>query len=242
MKSLIAQWKVPSFVHAHTTLRDGGVSVAPYASLNLGAHVGDLPASVQRNRERVQQELHIPSPINWLAQIHSDRVVRIGADGLSDIPEADGAYTDQAGVVLTVLTADCLPVFLASDDGQELALIHCGWRGLAHGILSNAVALFKAPPASIHAWLGPCIGPNAFEVGADVLEAMTALNPNHTNAFKPSGGKYLADLAHIAHTELLSLGLKEISASKACTYTEAEKYFSYRRDGTTGRMASFLWR
>lgn len=242
MQTLTAQWKVPSFVQAHTSYRAGGVSVAPYKSLNLGSHVGDLPASVQRNRERIQHALEFPSSPNWLAQIHSDRVVRIGAGGLSDIPEADGAYTDQAGVVLATLTADCLPVFLASADGQELALVHCGWRGLAQGILTNALAHFKAKPADIFAWLGPCIGPKAFEVGADVFEAMTSLNPKHATSFIAAGGKYLANLSDIAKTELEQLGVTEISASNACTFTDAEHYYSYRRDGTTGRMGSFLWR
>ncbi|RUO29088.1 peptidoglycan editing factor PgeF [Aliidiomarina sanyensis] len=243
MKTLPAIWNVPSSVQAHTTLRSGGVSVSPYDSLNLGTHVGDLPASVQQNRARLRDQLKLPQEPNWLSQIHSNQIVRVGASGLQDIPEADGAYTNQPDVVLAILTADCLPVFLASSDGQELALLHCGWRGIALGIIERAVAMFACPPDQIQAWLGPCIGPDAFEVGHDVLDAMSHRNTRHQSAFIPRGGKFLANLYQIALNELEAQGVLAVTSCNECTFTQSTHYFSYRKaGGATGRMASVLWR
>lgn len=243
MQTLPANWNAPSSVQAHTTMRSGGVSVSPYDSLNLGSHVGDLPASVQENRARIRHLLKLPQDPNWLSQIHGHQVIRVGSQGLQDIPEADGAYTNEPDVVLAVLTADCLPVFLVSADGEELALLHCGWRGIASGIIERAVDMFVCPPEQIQAWLGPCIGPAAFEVGRDVFDAMHHRNKQHEMAFVSSGGKFFANLYQIARTELQTRGVRAITSCDHCTYTQTQDYYSYRKaGGATGRMASLLWR
>ncbi|RUO24523.1 peptidoglycan editing factor PgeF [Aliidiomarina minuta] len=237
-----ADWPVINDVQALTTSRHGGVSVAPYGELNLATHVGDLPAAVQQNRRRLVKQLQLPDEPNWLSQTHSTGLVRIGEDGLADLPDADAAYTQVTNQVLVIMSADCLPVFLATRDGRELALVHAGWRGMASGIIKRALRQFEAPGEQICAWLGPAIGADAFEVGEDVRSAMLLQDPAHEEAFKPFGMHWKADLYKLARQQLGSASVGFIGGGQYCTYNQPEDFYSHRRDGTTGRMASLLWR
>ncbi|MCH8501858.1 MAG: peptidoglycan editing factor PgeF [Aliidiomarina sp.] len=241
MMGLTPQLNTITGVRAFSTTRHGGVSAAPFASLNLGSHVGDLPAAVQKNRQRLVQALKLPHEPCWLNQVHENTVVRLMSGACADTPEADASYTNVKGTVLAIQTADCLPILLAADDGSEIAAIHSGWRSLAAGIIRATLEQFSSSPQRIHAWLGPAIGSEHFEVGDDVRSAMLDLNTEHESAFKPYGEKYLADLTAIASQTLRSLGVNTIEASQICTYANAEDYFSFRRDGQTGRMASLIW-
>ncbi|EGN75153.1 uncharacterized protein, YfiH family [Idiomarina sp. A28L] len=242
IRGLLPNWPMSDRVQGFSSQRVGGVSVAPYGSLNLGAHVHDLPAAVKTNRKRLTHHLKLPKEPCWLNQVHGNGVIRISENGYKDIPEGDAAYTDCANTPLVILTADCLPVLLASENGKELAAVHCGWRSLASNILGNVLAEFKSPPNKIHAWLGPAIGPKAFEVGEDVRSAMLSLHPELACAFIPHEAKYLADIYAIAAQQLQFHGVKSISGGGECTFTQPRDYFSFRRDGKTGRMATLIWR
>lgn len=242
---IAADWQSPPGVHACVTTRLGGVSQAPFDSLNLATHVGDNPAAVTENRARLQSLLTLPSAPLWLNQVHGVAVADESIACADDCATADAAYTDQPDVVLSVLTADCLSVAFASVDGCELAVAHAGWRGLAAGVLESTLARFKASPESIQAWMGPAIGPQHFEVGAEVRAAFMAVLPNAQAAFVPTGeaGKYLADLPALARQRLMRAGLKQISGGDLCTVRSPDLFYSYRRDGgRTGRMATLIWR
>lgn len=228
-------------VRAFSTQRHGGVSVTPYGSLNLGMHVGDLPASVLENRQRLKTFLQLPNDPCWLTQVHGHAVAAITQGSCSDMPEADAAYTRTKGTVLAIQTADCLPILLASADGREIAAIHSGWRSLAGGIIAETLAHFESDPNLIQAWLGPAIGPQHFEVGDDVHAAMLALDAENHDAFTTYGEKYLADLARIATRELNNRGVVEVESVAQCTFADKKNYFSFRRDGQTGRMVSLIW-
>jgi YfiH family protein len=233
-------WTLPAGVHAATTTRLGGVSVGPYASFNLGDHVGDDPRAVTANRARLAAALALPAPPLWLTQVHGVTVA--GADDPPGV-EADARHAAVPGAVCAVLTADCLPLLLCSDDGREIAAVHCGWRGVVGGIVAMAVARFAARPASLRAWLGPAIGPVAFEVGPEVREGFLATDAGADACFRPaSGERWLADLPALTARALTAAGVNRVSASGACTVTDAERFFSYRRDGVTGRMATLIWR
>ncbi|KUJ79638.1 multi-copper polyphenol oxidoreductase [Microbulbifer flavimaris] len=245
---LFPDWPAPANVRAAVTLRGGGHSEGPYASFNLGNHVGDSEAAVLANRQQLQEELQLPAPPQWLEQIHSDKVVEARSDGT--IRTADASHTTSVGVVCAVLTADCLPVLLCDRAGTRVAAVHAGWRGLAGGVVRNAVSALNCKPGHLMAWLGPAIGPEAFETGVDVLEAFfeSAQNPEHAEkmaqCFRPHMQKplhFLADIYGLARAELESLGVSEISGGDRCTVTDAENFFSYRRDKVTGRMASLIW-
>lgn len=242
IRGLVPDWPVSDKVHGFSSQRQGGISVAPYRSLNLGSHVHDLPAAVKENRNRLKRFLKLPSEPCWLNQVHGNAVIRISKNGCKDIPEGDAAYTNCANTPLVIMTADCLPVLLASDDGQELAAVHCGWRSLASDILAKVLAEFKTPKHQIHAWLGPAIGPKAFEVGEDVRASMLAQSPALDSAFHPQQAKYLADIYLIASQQLRRHGVESISGGGECTFYQPNDYFSYRRDGKTGRMATLIWR
>lgn len=239
-------WSAPSHVVALCTTRAGGVSAAPYDALNLGLHVGDDANDVRENRARLVARLGLPSAPFWLAQVHGTRVVRVDAAGPERDGEADGAWTDVAGRVVAVLTADCLPVVVTDAAGTRVAVAHAGWRGLAGGVLDAALAPFSAG-AELHVWLGPAIGPRAFEVGADVREAFIERDPAHEAAFVPrdTPGKYSADLYALARRELergRPTGAVHVSGGDRCTVTEAERFHSHRRDGArSGRMATLAW-
>jgi len=225
------------------TTRAGGVGAAPYDTLNLGLKAGDDPATVAENRRRLRAGL--PGDPFWLAQVHGSRVL----DADADLPggQADAAVTARAGRVLAIMTADCLPVVLSDLDGRVLGAAHAGWRGLAGGVLENTLdELRRRHPRARgwRAWVGPGIGPEAFEVGEDVREAFAPGGPQALAAFAPrpqARGKWLADLPALAELRLRRAGVEQVSLSRLCTVQHRELFFSYRRDGRTGRMATLAW-
>jgi polyphenol oxidase len=238
-------WSAP--VGAWCSTRDGGVSVGPHASLNLGTAVGDDPAAVAENRRRFSERLDGARPV-WLQQVHGHRVVR--ADAVSaggPAPQADAAWTDQPGVACVVQVADCLPVLFATADGRAVAAAHAGWRGLAGGVLEATVDALcvgaGARPADVQAWLGPCIGADAFEVGAEVREAFAADAALLRYAPRADGDpRWRADLPGLARARLQRHGLSTIGGGAWCTVSDPSRFFSYRRDGVTGRFAAAVWR
>jgi YfiH family protein len=233
-------WPLPSHVHAATTLRSCGTSVGGYASLNPASHVNDDPQHVLVNRQIIKQMLNLPSQPVWLQQVHGIQVVK--ADQVVDVPEADASFTDQAGVVCAVMTADCLPVLFCGDNGEVVAASHAGWRGLQAGIIKQTLAAMHCKQVSV--WLGPAIGPDNFEVGDDVLKAFVTQSPKAEQAFKAnSPGKWLANIYQLARLQLTELGIDQIFGGEYCTFADPQRFYSYRRDGTTsGRMASLIWR
>lgn len=232
-------WPAPPGVFSLMTTREGGVSHPPWASFNLGDHVGDDPAHVAENRARLRQQL--PAEPGWLKQIHGATVVEAG----SALIEADAAFTRQAGSVCAVLTADCLPVLFCDRAGSVVAAAHAGWRGLAGGVLEATVAAMQAPPSEILVWMGAAIGPQAFEVGDEVRQTFVAAHPEAAVAFVPhpaaEPGKWLADIYQLARIRLNRAGVHALYGGGRCTFNEADRFFSYRRDGVTGRMASLIW-
>ena len=233
-------WPAPPGVQAAMTLRTGGVSAGPYTSLNLGDHVGDDPAAVAENRRRLREALALPSEPLWLEQVHGTAVARFGG---ADRPRADAAVALAPGQVCAVMVADCLPVLLADRSGTCVAAAHAGWRGLAAGVLEAAVAALPADPAQLVAWLGPAIGPEAFEVGPEVREAFVAVDPTATDAFRPGeGDRWLADAYGLARQRLARAGVTDVHGGGLCTVSDPSRFFSYRRDGATGRMAALIWR
>ncbi len=236
---IIPNWPAPQRVRACSTTRHGGFSAAPWDSLNLGTHVGDVKAQVMQNRQRVVDALALPTMPHWLDQIHGQVVTRLPND--EPLPQADAAITRASGVVCAVMTADCLPVLFCSKDGSEVAAAHAGWRGLCNGVLEQTLSQFHCLPHDILVWLGPAIGPQAFEVGAEVRAAFMAQDAAAHEAFRPAGDKYFADIWLLARQRLLAAGVHSISGSMRCTFTEHDDFFSFRRDGITGRMATLIW-
>ena len=237
---IIPDWPAPANVHAAVTTRTGGTSRAPYDTFNLATHVGDDPAAVQANRKQLRIALALPSEPLWLKQVHGNAVV--DATVGHDEPEADGAYATRAGVVCAVLTADCLPILLCNRAGTRVAALHAGWRGLAAGVIDQGVAALGVPGSELLAWLGPAIGPDAFEVGAEVHTAFVSHDASAESAFRVQPqGKYLADLYALARLRLAALGVESISGGGLCTVRDRSRFYSYRRDGVTGRMATLIW-
>lgn len=236
---LAADWPAPDGVVAGTTTRTGGVSTGVYESLNLGAHVGDDAASVADNRSRFVEACGLSQEPFWLTQVHGDRVVDAGTS--EPAPEADAAVSSGSGLV--IMTADCLPVLFCSDDGDEIAACHCGWRGLAAGIIENTVAAMRSRPEALLAWLGPAISQAAFEVGDDVREAFLARTPDAAACFEANErGRWQADLYGLARQALNAAGVTRVHGGSLCTYSDPARFYSYRRDGQTGRMATFIYR
>lgn len=233
-------WPAPPGVKAVTTTRAGGVSSNPFKSLNLAAHVGDSEDAVVRNREILRLRLGLPNTPCWLDQVHGNTV--IDAAGAECNHRADGSFAGKPGVVCVVMTADCLPILLCDKSGQTVAALHGGWRGLVAGIIPAGVKAFGCAPGDITAWLGPAIGPLAFEVGVEVRNAFMETDPQHTDAFAPAGDRWLADIYQLARRQLEALGVTAIYGGGWCTATDTERFYSYRRDGSTGRMASLIWR
>lgn len=235
-------WPAPTNIRALTTLRMGGVSLPPYASLNLGDHVDDDPKAVSENRQRLQQ-LKLPSDPLWLKQTHSTRVVDASTyQGQTDSLEADASYSTSPGLVCAVMTADCLPVLICNRQGTQVAAVHAGWRGLAAGIIEAAIKQFPGNHADLLIWLGPAIGPAAYEVGNDVRVAFLQQSPEAEQAFKPSNeNKWYMDIYSLARQRLAGMGVRHIYGGEYCTYTDQDRFYSYRRDGITGRMASLIW-
>lgn len=238
---IVPDWPAPPLVRSLITTRRGGVSRGVYASLNLGGHVGDDPLHVAENRRRVAV-LVGDEPV-WLDQVHGTRVIdaadRMAADGP---PEADGAFACRPGVVCSVMTADCLPVLLCDEAGTVVAAAHAGWRGLLAGVLEATIAAMRVPGMRLMAFLGPAIGARAFEVGDEVRAAFVAASADAAMAFQPAArGKWLADICLLARQRLAGQGVERVFGGDFCTASEADRFFSYRRDGRTGRMASMIW-
>ncbi|MDO6460351.1 peptidoglycan editing factor PgeF [Granulosicoccaceae sp. 1_MG-2023] len=238
---LPVDWPAPANVQAWQTTRAGGVSEGGYASLNLGANVADSPENVAANRARMVAALNMPAEPAWIRLVHGTRVLSV--TGPVQDAEADAVYTDRPGLPLFIPTADCLPVLLASQDGQEIAGAHAGWRGLAGGVIENTVAEFRASPSRLLAWLGPAIGPAHFEVGEDVFRAFVSVHAENARAFVPAAqpGKYFADIFELGRLALHRAGVTAVYGGGVCTYSD-ERFFSYRRQGSeSGRMASLIW-
>ena len=237
---VVADWQVPARISAFTTTRVGGVSHPPFDALNLGLHVGDDPAAVNENRRLLQQEFALPAEPVWLNQTHGTVVLDV--DESTDTA-ADASYTRTPNKVLAVLSADCLPVVISDSEGAQLAVVHAGWRGLANGILTNAAARFQ-PGSTLHAWLGPAIGPARFEVGEDVRAAFTSRAADNTKHFAQGKdkGKYWADLYALATAELAMTGCSHVRGGDYCTHIQDRLFHSHRRDGVaSGRMATVAW-
>jgi YfiH family protein len=250
LRWLTPDWPAPATVRALSTLRTGGASGPPYASLNLGSHVGDDAAIVEGNRRALRDAARLPAEPVWLEQVHGTCVRDLDSQGPSG--PADAAVTRLPGRVCAILTADCLPVLLAGDAGDRVGAAHAGWRGLAAGVIEAAVAALGGPPGQMLAWLGPAIGPRHFEVGAEVRgEFLHRAGVGDTSAgdaaadeaaFVPNArGRYMADLYALARRRLLRLGVDRIYGGGECTYTDDARYYSHRRDGRTGRQATLIW-
>ncbi|MDG3087192.1 peptidoglycan editing factor PgeF [Vibrio hannami] len=238
MDIILPNWPAPANVKAFSSLRAGGVSKGPYEGLNLGMHVGDSVYDVEANRQRLIEANDLPSAPVWLNQTHSTVVADLAAP-TAQVIDADAASTSSKGVVCSAMTADCLPVLLTDVEGTKVAAVHAGWRGLAGGIIENAVKLFDKP---VMAWLGPAIGPDAFEVGEDVLKAYVEHDSSAIKGFVEKGnGKYGANMSILATQRLNSVGVEAVYDCGLCTYSDAERFYSYRRDGVTGRQATFIW-
>ncbi len=231
-------WSAPANVKAFTTTRSGGFSHKPWDSFNLAEHCGDDPENVRQNRGLLQNLL--PDRPHWLVQVHGSNVVNIQTNECSP-RVADAVVSSSPGRVCAVLTADCLPVLLCNRAGTVVAAVHAGWRGLFAGVLEATVTRMGREAGELNAWLGPAIGPQAFEVGGDVFAAFTRLSDSNAIAFTAHGHRWHADLYELARLELLRLGVTRISGGQYCTYTQNEQFFSYRRDGLTGRMATVIW-
>ncbi len=233
-------WPAPVRVHALTTTRTGGASRGPYESFNLGDHVGDDPEAVRQNRTRLHETLALPTEPVWLKQVHGVRVV--DAATTTTGAEADGAWTDRPNVVCAVLTADCLPIFLCDRRGTKVALLHAGWRGLAGGVIESGLRAMNAPSEELLVWLGPAIGPDSYEVGDDVRQAFMADDPGIAETFRPAGtGRWLADMYALARRQLRQRGVCAVYGGDHCTLREGDRFYSFRRDGATGRMAALIW-
>ena len=236
---IVPEWPAPPSVGALMTTRPGGVSVGPYASLNLGDHVGDAPDAVARNRHRLSAR--IPAAPLWLSQVHGVGVV--DAAHARQGETADAVVCRARGVACTIMTADCLPVLLCDRAGSVVAAAHAGWRGLCDGVLENTLASMAVAPGEVMVWLGAAIGPEAFEVGAEVKAAFCARDGGAELAFArgPVAGKWLANLYVLARRRLERAGVASVHGGHWCTYTDSARFFSYRRDGVTGRMAALVW-
>jgi polyphenol oxidase len=243
---ILPNWPAPPNVHAMQTTRLGGVSHAPYDSLNFGLHVNDNPIHVTKNRKLLSE--YMPSEPVWLNQVHGIHV--IDAANTTCLPDADASFSTQKNVVCVTMTADCLPVLLCDNAGTVVAAVHAGWRSLCDGVIETTLNQMPAKPQDIMAWLGPAIGPNAFEVGAEVRAQFIAKDAQAESAFRPnsdheSNQKYLVNLYQIANQRLNNLGVTRIYGGgqdqRWCTYTDESQFFSFRRDGATGRMATLIW-
>ena len=249
---LLPDWPLPPAVRSAFSLRMGGVSAAPWQSLNVGIHVGDAPAAVQENRRRLRERLALPAEPMWLSQVHGTQVAVLGVDAAPrDVPTlvADAAVTRERGVVCAIQVADCLPVLLSARDGSVIGAAHAGWRGLAAGVLEAALAAMTVPAGEVLAWVGPGIGVEHFEVGTEVRAAFMAgdaggePDPQAAAFFSPNTrGRWQCDLHGLARRRLERAGLAGVYGEPCCTYAGTEQFFSHRRDGRSGRMAALIWR
>ncbi|MBC7755379.1 MAG: peptidoglycan editing factor PgeF [Bdellovibrio sp.] len=235
-------WPAPANVKALQTMRAGGISLAPYDSFNLGGHVSDNPIHVAQNRQSLSQFL--PSKPVWLNQVHGINVLNLDeivAAQTDCVPDADASFSTRKNVVSVTITADCLPILLCDTAGTLVASIHAGWRSLCDGVIEATIAKMGADSSQLMAWFGPAIGPNAFEVGAEVREQFIAKDAKAELAFKKHGDKYLSNIYQIAMQRLNNCGVTQIDGGNFCTYSQTDQFFSFRRDGATGRMATLIW-
>ncbi len=238
---ILPDWPAPSHVRAAVTTRTGGASQGEFAGFNLGLNTGENPDIVESNRRRLAARVGLVHEPAWLRQVHGAVVVR--AEDVTAATEADASWTAKPGMACAILTADCLPVLFCDRQGTRVAAAHGGWRGLAAGILGNTLAAMRCNPGDVMAWLGPAIGPQAFEVGPEVRAAFVDRRPEAADAFEPGkGDRFHCDIHALARTQLRSAGVREIHGGGFCTFNDAERFYSYRRDGgRTGRMASLVW-
>ena len=241
-------WPVPARVRCAFTLRSGGVSLAPYDSLNVGAHVGDSASAVAENRRRLRGSLRLPAEPAWLQQVHGTDVVdldvleEVPPLGAGGSPRADAAVTHEDRRVCVIQVADCMPVLFAARDGSVVGAAHAGWRGLAGGVLEQTVRALGVPAAGLIAWLGPTISQQHFEVGDDVRTAFVSDDPGAAAAFATNTrGRSQCNLYALAKRRLAALGVAEVFGGEWCTYADRARFFSFRRDGQCGRMAALIW-
>lgn len=247
LRLITPNWPAPDNIRAYSTTRGGGVSEGVFASLNLAAHVKDVPEHVEQNRTILRQALSLPSEPAWLNQVHGRGVVDAASAGPA--PDADASYSDQPGAVCVVMTADCLPVLMCNRQGNKVAAAHAGWRGLAEGVIEATIDTLQVAPSDLMVWLGPAIGPDAFEVGPEVRERFIDELEASESAFLAGSdktpavrqGHYLADIYQLARCRLSRLGIDAVYGGEFCTWSDADQFFSFRRDGKTGRQASMIW-
>jgi YfiH family protein len=240
----VPDWPAPQRVRAAFTLRSGGVSLAPFDSLNVGLHVGDAPAAVSENRRRLREQLRLPAEPAWVEQVHGTEVTDLDAPAraVAAGAAADAVFTRHPQRVCVVQVADCLPVLLAARDGSCVAAVHAGWRGLAAGVLEATLGRLAAQPAHLMAWLGPAIGPAHFEVGREVRDAFVTGDAGAAGAFAANPrGRWQCDLIALARRRLGAAGITSVCGGRWCTYVDRARFFSYRRDGQCGRMAALIW-
>ncbi len=240
-------WPAAKNVRAYSTTRLGGVSCAPYNGLNLGLHVGDERSTVVKNRQLLADKMQLNRQPVWLQQTHSNRVVELEGvnseqDQVADILQADGCYTNKPKAVCTVMTADCLPLLLSNTQGSWVAAVHAGWRGLLAGIIQRSIESYPGKSSDVIAWMGPAISANNFEVGPEVRDQFMAVNQANSRAFSASlkRAKYLCDIYELARVVMAPYGVTSYGGDY-CTFEDLSLFYSYRRDGQTGRMASLIW-
>jgi hypothetical protein len=237
---ILPDWPAPQSIKAFSTTRIGGFSSPPYEGFNLGTHVGDEPANVVTNRDYLVNLALLPESPRWLNQVHSTRVINSHDWQLNS--DADAIVSQHINHICTIMTADCLPVLLCNKQGNTVAAIHAGWRGLAAGVIEKTITQFGGDPQDILVWLGPAIGPQQFEVGPDVYQTFIQHDVKASQAFKQTDAThYLANIYLLAKQRLTALGIEAIFGGDLCTATDQRRFFSYRRDHITGRMASIIW-
>lgn len=240
-------WPAPDNIRSLCTTREGGLSLPPYHSFNLATHVGDEPATVAQNRQILTEQACLPEPPFWLEQQHTVDAINLDevCSGSWQPAIADASWTTQINKVSVVMTADCIPILITNRAGSLVSAIHAGWKGLADGIVTSTIQLLPEKPENLLVWIGPCIRQPHFEVGKDLFDLFVDLNHENSHFFKDvptqSVVKYLADLTGLLRLELKKLGVTEIYDSQICTFADKERFYSYRRDGLTGRMASMIW-
>ncbi|WP_372966294.1 peptidoglycan editing factor PgeF [Marinobacter sp.] len=239
------EWRAPDKVKALSTTRKGGVSRPPWESLNLGGHVGDNPKHVEQNRQLLARFIGLgANKIGWLNQVHGTRVAEMTSETLNSCPDADASFTRQKGIVCAILTADCLPVILADRKGEVVGAAHAGWRGLCDGVLENLIDAMAVDPSELIAWFGPSIGPKSFEVGPEVRAAFVERQAESVNAFTEQGarsGHFVANIYQLARLRLRRAGVSTVYGGSLCTVMDDAWFYSFRRDGQTGRMATLVW-
>jgi YfiH family protein len=241
LELIIPDWPAPQNIVAYTTTRVGGVSQAPYDTFNLGRSAGDTSEAVAHNREHLRQHLKLPNEPAWLEQTHTTKAILIDAD--YQCTNADASFTTEADQVCVVLTADCLPLLICDQAGTTVAAIHAGWRGLANGVIENTLTQLGIDGAELLAWLGPGIGSTVYEVGDDVRDTFLAHDSAAEQAFmRNDNQRWLADIYLLARQRLNKLSVSQIYGGDYCTYSQRDKFYSFRRDGMTGRMATLIYR